>query len=232
MNNHQVRLTPEQLKKTAARNLLAMLEEISADGYLSDEEITLMNAWLLQVDGEDLPAMTFLRSMIRPIVADHVITDGERQEIVYAILRIMPEDASRAARLRYGNVNLCTHLDEGDVPASRAQIRLMKALGLSIPEDCTCENAALLITQALEKRHELSGRHRLVLRFWGREDLAPFGNRYVCAWLDGWYSGDKDRFKAWTLWSQEHPGCSYVETLKPGIGYDYLADVKTKKATF
>jgi len=225
MNTQCVKLTEEQLKKNTAKHLLTLLDEVSADGVLTDEEIKQMDAWLSHVDDEGIPAMIFLRTLIHDVLEDHVITEVERQDIVFAILRVMPDDISHAARLRYGTMFGCEDRLLGGTHVTKGQEKMMEVLYLPIPRNCTRDQACDLIMAAIDKRCESSGIHAMVLRFWGREDLVSYRSA-ACEWLDRWYAEDPDRYAAWVLWSKEHPECCSPESVTVGEGNEYLERLK------
>jgi hypothetical protein len=225
-NESGLQLNEVQLRRESAQHLLTLLEEISADGYLSDEEILQLGEWLEMEEDRRIPAMTFLRSLIGDILSDNAIVDSERLEILHAVLRIMPDEESRIARLRIGYVTRCTDLHAQDMLATKEQIQLMKILGIEVRQNCSSEQASELLREAIEKRHTLSGKHLMVLRFWNREELAKNGSRFVSLWLDNWYRGDPDRYTAWSLWNRDHPECCFPENLEAGAGFEYLVRVK------
>ena len=227
MDNQHIQLTEEQLKKDAARQLLELLEEVTASGRLRDAGIYRLDEWLSQADGAGIPAVAFLRDLVKDSLRNRIIVRAKRQELVRAILRIMPDEASEAARLRCGRF---THEEDArscDVPATPEQLNLMEALHVTYPWDCTCATAAELIEAAVCKRTVLSGKQLMALRFWGREDLAGYGNELARAWLRGWYRADPHRLVAWDLWVKEHPECIAPDNIPVGVGSTYLERVKS-----
>lgn len=226
MSNRPVRITEEQLKDRTAQLLLTLLEEVSADGRLTDAEVFGMKEWLALYADSQIPGMNYLRNLINDAVADGDISDAESREIISAILRIMPEEMERAAKMRFGSMTEHPDWRIADTPATDCQKRMMTELGVSIPVGCTRSDASWLIAQAAQNSQSFFYLHSMVLRFWGREDLKGYAKE-SCAWLDRWYEEDPDRFKAWKLWRKEHPDCCSPEGIAEGAGNKYLERVKS-----
>jgi hypothetical protein len=159
MTGANVRLTEKQLTLGTARELLALLRAISAEGLLSDEDIRLLGDWLRRETENDLPALNYLRALIENVLHDQVITETDRRDLVNAILNVMPEDICREARLRFGCAARVAHGgiveprdDTPRLPVSEEQLLLMEVLGISLPEDCTYAQACELIAKRLGGR--------------------------------------------------------------------------------
>jgi hypothetical protein len=226
MSDQPVKLTEEQLKNRTAQHLLTLLEEVSADGKLTDAEVFSLNEWLALHDDPAISGLLHLRKLVRDAVADGVISDLERHEIIATILRIMPDEIARVAILHFGSMSENPDWRIGHHPATGCQKRMMAELGISIPDGCTRAEAASLIAQVGNAGPGLASLHMMVLRFWGREDLKDY-MKEACAWLDKWYDDDPDRYKAWRLWRKEHPDCCHPEGVAEGVGNRYLEKVKS-----
>jgi hypothetical protein len=227
MRNQPVQLTEEQLKKNTAQHLLTLLEEVSSDGILTDVEILQLDAWLSRTDDASIPAIAFLSTLIKDALEDRVITDVARQAIVFAILRVMPDEIGNAARLRYGAMFGGSDRPIVDPHMTAGQEKMMKTLGIPVPPECTRAEAIDMITAVVNESQALSSLHMIVLRFWGREDLVNYREAVsACEWLNNWYAEDPARYAAWRLWRKEHPECCSPDSVAIGEGTKYLEKVK------
>ncbi len=93
------------LPKQAAQSgivaeLLMLLETVTADGKISDEEVAELNTWLYDNVVSDLPGIDFLRTTVTQILADGVVTREEKTALYRAVERILPPEARRQAKER------------------------------------------------------------------------------------------------------------------------------------
>ena len=96
-------LTKAQLEAGVGADLLALCQAVTADGVLSDAEITALREWLDENRAEELPAIGFLTATIDRILADGVVTPEERRELHTAIEKVLPPEArSHAVAQRKG----------------------------------------------------------------------------------------------------------------------------------
>jgi hypothetical protein len=96
----KVTIRPNATDDGIAAELVNLLEEITADGTITDDEVRQLNAWLDLTD-RDAPAFTLLRAMLDQILADGKITAAERKALHKAIERILPpemREQSKAVR--------------------------------------------------------------------------------------------------------------------------------------
>jgi len=237
MASQQVTLTDDQLREKTAKDLLALLENVSADGRLSDDEIHKLDSWLKAVRAENLPALTFLRGKVENVLADRVIIEDERRAIVAAILRVMPETESDKARILFDEAaeherqerswELRKH-HEGE-PATDGQKRCLRAMGRDIPANCSRAEALEILNAAMGLGQPVTNRQKMILRFWNKEAMAEKGRAAVAEWLDLWYAEDPDRLTAWTLWKEEHDDVAREdppERVELDVGAVYLDRVK------
>jgi len=159
MTTGNVRLTADQLTHGTARELLTLLRAVSADGRLTDEEIQLLGDWLEAAQEKELPALKYLKALVKNVLHDQTVTETDRRDLVPAILDVMPENLCREARLRFGSAARSAHGgiveprdDTPRLPVSEEQLLLMAVLGISFPDDCTYAQACELIAKRLEGR--------------------------------------------------------------------------------
>jgi hypothetical protein len=237
MPTPRVTLTDEQLRDHTAQELLSLLENVSADGVLTDREILLLDSWLASSGKTNLPALTYLRSVVASALADRIIIEDERKTIVAAILRIMPPEKSALAKVRFGEA--ARHEHEGETweinekraaePASTDQVRCIQAMGVAVPEGCTQAAASEVIASALGDSQPVTVRQMMLLRFWDRLDLADKGRAAADAWIDEWYGADPDRLEAWEMWKDENGDCGREdspEIVSVGAGKICLERIK------
>jgi hypothetical protein len=237
MATQQVTLTDEQLKEKTAKELLALLETISADGRLTDDEVLKLDAWLKSVRPEKLPALTYLRGRVEGVLADRVIIEEERRAIVAAILRVMPQAEREKVRTLFNEAaehdkqelswELRTHQETE--PATEEQKRCLRAMGREIPANCSKAEALEIVDQALGAGQPVTNRQMMILRFWNKQELAEKGRMAVAEWLDAWYAEDPDRLTAWTLWKEENDDVGRLdppERVVVDVGEAYLERVK------
>lgn len=71
---------------------------MTADGSLSEEEVSSFRQWLHDHKGEDLPAIGHLLGLVETIAADGRVTDKERRELYIALETVLPPDIRAIAR--------------------------------------------------------------------------------------------------------------------------------------
>jgi len=93
-------LTLRQPDFPIAAELLALLETITAAGAITDAGLSELQAWLDVNANSTLPAVDFLRLMLRNIFDDGNATQEERKALYQAIERVMPPESRDRARSR------------------------------------------------------------------------------------------------------------------------------------
>ena len=236
----RVTLSKKELATSSGGELLKLLQEITHDGELSLDEINRMKVWLDQhSETTTVPAVAWLREILKAMLADGRITPAERQELLLAIERVLPQDERILAKVRR---KAAAELSQGgeeeeepedevdDTPATPRQIEYLRSLRVSFDErKLTKDLASSLITEALEGRAQASNRQIMVLRFWSRTDLAKLDRREISEWMDEWYEAEPLRLEAWELWKSESndDGSQGDPTVVPvGIGEKYLERVR------
>jgi len=72
--------------------LLALLQSVTEDGAVTEDEVTALGEWLAENRHVDMPAIAFLSSTVSRIIEDGVITDDERSSLYEAIELTLPPD--------------------------------------------------------------------------------------------------------------------------------------------
>lgn len=85
--------------------LLTLLETVTADGTISEEEARELNEWLeANRNDANLPGIEFLRITVTQILADGKVTPEEKTALYKAVERVLPREARRLAKERRGAV--------------------------------------------------------------------------------------------------------------------------------
>lgn len=88
-----------------AAELLVLLETVTADGVITEEEARNLKGWLdTNQNNLELPGLEFLRLTVTQVLADGKVTDAERTAVYKAVERILPPEARRLAKERRGAV--------------------------------------------------------------------------------------------------------------------------------
>lgn len=94
-------LTRSQLETPEALDLLALLQTVTEDGRLLDEEISALKEWLDENSESQLPAVAHLRGAVETVLEDGRVSEEERVWLQQAIETVLPrEDRSLAAMRR------------------------------------------------------------------------------------------------------------------------------------
>jgi hypothetical protein len=86
--------------------LLSLLETVTADGRITEDEIKALHTWLDDNAATGLTGIEFLRTTVNEILADGVVTADERTAVYKAVERVLPPEARRGAKERRGAVAL------------------------------------------------------------------------------------------------------------------------------
>ena len=78
--------------------LLLLLEEISSDGLITEDEAKRLHEWLTLNRDAGILAFDFLRTTLDHVLADGKITDPERKAIHKAVERVLPPELRLGAR--------------------------------------------------------------------------------------------------------------------------------------
>jgi hypothetical protein len=96
----RIALTKSQLEDPAALDLLAMLQSVTSDGKVLEEEVNSLKEWLESQRTSPLPAIQHLIGVVKEILADGRITDLEREYLQKAIETVLPRGQREVAVLR------------------------------------------------------------------------------------------------------------------------------------
>ena len=88
-------LTSAQLETAEGLELLQLLQTVTQDGTISDEEIRALREWLDINYSADLPAISLLTDKVEKILSDGKVTEEEREAIYCDIENILPPDIQR-----------------------------------------------------------------------------------------------------------------------------------------
>lgn len=91
-------LTKTQAAAGPGAELLSLLQTVTEDGALADEEIAALQEWLEENRDADLPSIQFLTGTVMKIMADGRITDEERAELYQAVEKVLPPEARKEAK--------------------------------------------------------------------------------------------------------------------------------------
>jgi hypothetical protein len=91
-------LTKRQLAEKGGAELLQILCAIGEDGKVTDDEIVDFKAWLNEHRHSDIPAISTLSETVDRILADCMVTEDERLELILAIERVLPVAERRMVR--------------------------------------------------------------------------------------------------------------------------------------
>lgn len=160
--SRRVKLNDDDLATEAGLGLLALLEQITADGTVTKDEVRELGAWLESVAATaTVPGLHCLREEVAGILADNRITEPELRVLRDAVLRVLPAKARKKADARFyaarQRATIERELAHGydraqPQPATEAQLAYIRDLGGAIPEGLDTGSASTLITTLLETR--------------------------------------------------------------------------------
>jgi hypothetical protein len=93
-------ISKSDLESGAAAELVSLIEDITADGKVSDEEARMLHEWLEDRDLSTMPGIAFLRGVMEAVLQDGHIDDSERIEIYKAVEKVLPVELRRQAKER------------------------------------------------------------------------------------------------------------------------------------
>jgi hypothetical protein len=96
--SRRVSLTKKQHATAIGAELLSLCQTATADGSLSQEEVSALREWLAVHRNADLPAISFLTPIVDRIVSDGMVTDEERSDLFKAIEVVLPRDVREMSR--------------------------------------------------------------------------------------------------------------------------------------
>jgi len=93
-------ISKSDLESGAAAELVSLIEEITADGKVTEEEARMLHEWLEDRDLSTMPGIAFLRGVMKAVLLDGHIDDAERIEIYKAVEKVLPVELRRQAKER------------------------------------------------------------------------------------------------------------------------------------
>ncbi len=96
--SRRVSLTKTQRESEIGAELLSLCQAVTADGSLSDEEVSSLREWLGQHKNAELPAISHLIPVVERIVADGRVTPEERRELFVTVVTVLPADVRDIAK--------------------------------------------------------------------------------------------------------------------------------------
>ena len=185
INPHSERdsLTREQLSQPEAIELLALLQTVTEDGRLLDEEVAALHEWLTLNSASPLTGIVYLREAVETVLADGRVTEEEREWLHKAIETVMPREqrsAAKMARLKaheqdlaVGSGTSAESVDEGARTLPIARFDFMVA-GVQhdgragvIKAHCNIEDNVFLIREPQNK----NSRHSIAVRLTNGMDI-------------------------------------------------------------
>jgi hypothetical protein len=219
-------VSDEQASTRVGELLISALVRISADGKLSNSDITALSGWLNKATAlSDIPGLHFLREEIDAVLEDGIISEPERRLLIKSILKVLPANARELAELQFTAAEKqanSTALDK----ATPKQAECITQLGGVFNPGFTQLQADQTIDQLYESRP--TPRQLMILRFWDRASLEDKSVEAVAKWLDAWYSEDHHRRIAWTQWHKQNPHCT-LEDVPRGAGISLLRQLKASQ---
>lgn len=204
-----ITLTSAQANSEFGRGLIESLKLICHDEVIGLDEIQILHG-LLSGGPKDLPAVPFLRRLTTSILLDGEVNGYEAHELRLAIKRVLP----KVNRDRHSSASGTIHepIDEDGSgedlvvePATERQLAYIRELG-GIPSPSLGQWAASDLISKLKGDRGATNCQKMVLRFWGREDLMNQSSAAINAWLDEFYGGNPLRSAAWHLYKVESGG--------------------------
>ena len=93
-------ISKADLQSGAAAELVSLIEDITADGKVTEEEVRTLHEWLADRDLSEMPGIVFLRGVMEAVLEDGHIDDSERIEIYKAVEKVLPIELRRQAKER------------------------------------------------------------------------------------------------------------------------------------
>lgn len=91
-------LTKKQLETELGAELLSLCQSVTADGTLSESEISDLRGWIEEHSAADLPAIAHLRQVLEQVLADGKISAEEFAQVHLALEAVLPAELRREAR--------------------------------------------------------------------------------------------------------------------------------------
>lgn len=196
--------------------LYSLVEMITADGKITDEETAWLQRWMEDNAQLDLPSVTFLRQVLAGVLADGKLTPEERRAIYRAVEKILPTDLRAGARSRREAVEL---LEKTQRAEEKEKLRLEK----QAKREEKLRNSPIEAVDCLVAGVAYEGRSEVVTRYvrpgclfyFVREPQNPYDPNAVAIIVNEGYSiGYLPREVAEKIAPLLDQGCKYVAHCK------------------
>jgi len=99
-------LTKKQLQTGIGVELLSLCQAVTADGRLEEAEVERLRDWLTRNSDAAIPAISYLTTVIKHVIADSRITHDEYREIQLAVEAILPPEIRQSASTQRRNAEV------------------------------------------------------------------------------------------------------------------------------
>lgn len=138
----RVTLTKTQAQSEVGDSLLALLQDITADGEISLGEVDALRDWLKEYADyrSEIHAVAWLRDLVEAVLEDGVVTKEERVELLLGIERVMPKEQRELAQDNRLSAEARSQVvaeeedEPSEPPATKRQIDYIAVLGGSVPK--------------------------------------------------------------------------------------------------
>ena len=96
----RISISSAEAQEGAAADLVALLQSVTSDGRISNDEIRALHRWIRENQDCGLPSLQLLKDTIESICADGRVSDEERVELATVIERVLPPDLRAIAKQR------------------------------------------------------------------------------------------------------------------------------------
>ena len=93
-------LTRKQIESGPALELLKLLEEITSDGKITEDEATALQKWILDNQQVELPAVAFLKTLLDEMLIKGQISRDDLRSLQIAAERVLPPERRDLAQAR------------------------------------------------------------------------------------------------------------------------------------
>lgn len=225
----RITLTAKQAESPTGKRLIDLILSMCHDGELDLREVDELHAFLCD-DQSDFAAVYMLRALTREVLADGRIDATEAYRMKLAFQRVVPKEVRGIISTHLENIGAPAAALDDDAapwqadPATARQIEYILDLGGTVEPGLTKGEASNLIEDLLEQRPP-TPRQRMLLRFFGRLDLARCGKDEVSLWLDEFFNRNPRHEQAWELFkleTRQDPTCQDPTIVPVGAFKRYM----------
>ena len=104
--------------------LLTLMETVTADGVVTEDEAKALKDWLdLNQTEQGIPGIEFLRTTVSQVLADGKVTPEEKLAVYKAVERVLPTEVRRQARERRTAIEAVEKANRRDARKAQSQQR-------------------------------------------------------------------------------------------------------------